>query len=226
VEKISKKSGKVTTKNQAKTIRAQRGELFIYPTVQLEDSSKNYLDLGFKIFTESPGGTKNLPAIVEVTKKDEKFLLTESAATSKKLHTYKATLERVVDGDTIRVILDLGFGIKHREIIRLAKINAAEIRSAEGKKASDELKKILRNVPFLILKTFQTDIYGRYICGCLFRREKGKKYQPAASCKGRNLFESAVAGKGIGGVVLEPAVSEKMRSKKAGLRRKSRLLFF
>ena len=86
----------------------------------------------------------------------------------KPTHTYKAELERVVDGDTIRVILDLGFGITHREILRLSQINAPESATKEGKRSTKELKEILKNVPFLIVKTNKTDIYGRYVADVFF----------------------------------------------------------
>lgn len=38
---------------------------------------------------------------------------------------------KIYDGDTITVILDLGFGITKREIIRLARIDTPEIRGEE-----------------------------------------------------------------------------------------------
>ena len=101
--------------------------------------------------------------MVESVKNGEKISLKKSKLNSDQLHTYKAYLDRVVDGDTIHVTLDLGFKIRHKEILRLAKINAPEAETFEGKKSSDALKKILAEVPFLIVKTNKTDIYGRYV---------------------------------------------------------------
>ncbi len=74
----------------------------------------------------------------------------------------------MVDGDTIHVTLDLGFKILHKEILRLAKINAPEATTFEGKKATEALKEILKTAPFLIVKTNKTDIYGRYIADVFF----------------------------------------------------------
>lgn len=45
------------------------------------------------------------------------------------MYTYKAKLERVVDGDTIDVYIDLGFDIHYRSRVRLAGINAPESRT-------------------------------------------------------------------------------------------------
>jgi endonuclease YncB( thermonuclease family) len=95
-------------------------------------------------------------------------------------YTYKAYLDRVIDGDTLHVTLDLGFKIRHKEILRLAKINAAEAATPEGKKAFAALQEILKDVPFLILKTNKTDIYGRYIADVFFGESSQKDPQKVA----------------------------------------------
>ena len=59
---------------------------------------------------------------------------------------YNAILDRVVDGDTIDVVLDLGFNVKlHKQRVRLAGIDTPESRTrnlaekALGLKAKDRL---------------------------------------------------------------------------------------
>ena len=52
--------------------------------------------------------------------------------TKQKLFHYKATVERVVDGDTIDVVLDLGFDISYRGRIRFQGINAPESRTRDA----------------------------------------------------------------------------------------------
>ncbi len=59
---------------------------------------------------------------------------------------YNASLDRVVDGDTIDVVLDLGFSVKlHKQRVRLAGIDTPESRTrnlkekALGFKAKDRL---------------------------------------------------------------------------------------
>lgn len=44
---------------------------------------------------------------------------------------YKCTIERVVDGDTVDAMIDLGFGIYHRARIRLASIDCPETRTTD-----------------------------------------------------------------------------------------------
>jgi len=45
------------------------------------------------------------------------------------LYTYKAKLQRVVDGDTVDLTIDLGFNIHHKVRCRLYGINTPEIRT-------------------------------------------------------------------------------------------------
>ena len=57
---------------------------------------------------------------------------------------------QVVDGDTIRCVLDLGFSILHKATIRLAGINCPETRTRNlvekelGKKAKARLKELVK----------------------------------------------------------------------------------
>ena len=147
-----------------KKLTFQRGRLFTYDLVEQE--SGNLVDCGFNIFTEIK--TKLPAGLIESTKKGAAFSLKKSDANLHQRHTYKARLDRVVDGDTIHVSLDLGFKIYHKEILRLAKIAAAETGAEGGAEATAGLKKILKDVPFLIIKTNKTDIYGRYIADVFF----------------------------------------------------------
>jgi len=154
------KNKKTTTKKSDEKIpqlKVKRGKLGTYTLTK-----EGEIDLGFNVFFRSN------QKISTVTKSD---------------YTYLATLERVVDGDTIHVKIDLGFGIMHREIIRLAKINAAESDTSEGKKATVALKKILNGVQFLILRTNKTDIYGRYVADVFFDEKKSATNpQKVADC--------------------------------------------
>ncbi len=78
----------------------------------------------------------------------------------------------------------------------LAKINAPEAETFEGKKSSDELKKILADVPFLIVKTNKTDIYGRYVAD-VFLAGKGETDAEKVASEGaylnQMLIDSGVA---------------------------------
>lgn len=89
------------------------------------------------------------------------------------MYQYKAKLDRVVDGDTIDLIIDLGFKITTHQRIRLAEINTSEIFSAkmdspEYKKgmAAKEFveKRLAANNNEVVIETDKlTGKYGRYI---------------------------------------------------------------
>ena len=54
-----------------------------------------------------------------------------TAVTKRKLFHYQACVVRVVDGDTIDVILDLGFDISYRRRVRFHGINAPQSRTKD-----------------------------------------------------------------------------------------------
>jgi len=165
---VLKKKKTATKKSDQKIpqLKVNRGKVFNYKI-----SGANEIDLGFNIFLTLKHSFK-AGEIVTVKKKGEKYFLKKSDLKLVQIHTYKAELERVVDGDTIHAKLDLGFGIKHHEILRLAQINAPEIATKEGKKSAANLKKILKDLPLLIVKTNKTDIYGRYVADIFFDKNK------------------------------------------------------
>ena len=50
---------------------------------------------------------------------------------------YTATIEQVVDADTLDLTVDLGFHVHLRQRVRLAGLDAPELRTPEGKAARD-----------------------------------------------------------------------------------------
>ena len=165
-------------KESTKKLSPRRGQLFSYNLVKFDGDENFQIDCGFNIFREVE---EALPAgdvqVVATTKKGKNYSLKKSTVAVKKLHTYKARLDRVVDGDTLYVILDLGFKTSHREKLRLRGINAPELNTLEGAKSSAALKRILKDVPFLVVKTSAVDVYGRYVCD-IFLSEKNKNSDP------------------------------------------------
>ncbi len=91
-------------------------------------------------------------------------------------YTYDAKVISVVDGDTIRCHADLGFGIIcDTQNIRLARINAAEMKgpdAAKAAKAKQALTDLLldKSVMIRTMKNHK-DRYGRYICEVWIKQE-------------------------------------------------------
>ncbi len=170
-QEISKSKPRTKLKS-VKKFTFQRGKLFSYKLAKFADTDSAFVDCGFGIFTEVKTDLENAGEILQSVKKGQGFALKKSTRNLHQLYTYKAFLEKVVDGDTLHVTLDLGFKIRHKEILRLGKINAPELKTDAGKKSCEALKKILQDVPFLIIKTNKTDIYGRYIAEVFFDEAK------------------------------------------------------
>ncbi len=96
---------------------------------------------------------------------------------TKKLYHYKAVVVSVYDGDTIHVDIDLGlYTWRMNEKIRLARINAPELRGAEkeqGRAARDYLRsRILGKKIFLETLKDRRGKWGRFL-GEIWLRENG-----------------------------------------------------
>jgi len=105
------------------------------------------------------------------------------------MYTYKIKeIAKVVDGDTIDVIIDLGFGLTKKERVRVAGIDTPESRTRDlyekklGLEAKDWLVKQLRRSD-LTIKTEKEGKYGR-ILGWLFTEEFSKSLNEVMVDKG------------------------------------------
>jgi len=84
------------------------------------------------------------------------------------MYEYSCTVDRVVDGDTIDVILDLGFDILYRSRVRLYGIDTPESRTrnkdekVRGKMASAYLKEAVDNGKKVIIETKLKDSKGKF----------------------------------------------------------------
>ncbi|MBF0103727.1 MAG: thermonuclease family protein [Deltaproteobacteria bacterium] len=83
------------------------------------------------------------------------------------LHVYKAVVESVVDGDTLLVRIDLGFNVWVAQRIRFRGINCAEM-SDGGEAAKTYVAEQLKDIPFIVIKTYKTDMYGRYVADVFY----------------------------------------------------------
>ena len=83
----------------------------------------------------------------------------------KPAYVYRAVVVRVVDGDTVDADIDLGFSTYTRQRLRLAGINAPEVRGGErveGEAAKQWLIDRLRNVDWVVTVETQKDRQGKY----------------------------------------------------------------
>lgn len=89
------------------------------------------------------------------------------------MYTYKAQLIKVVDGDTLDLMVDLGFNIHHKIRVRLLGVDCPETRTTDPEEKSRGLSakqftqeyvdKVMNDHGYLVVRTQYTDKYGRWL---------------------------------------------------------------
>ncbi|HUU00276.1 MAG TPA: DUF1016 N-terminal domain-containing protein [Myxococcota bacterium] len=93
------------------------------------------------------------------------------------LHTYFGMIEKIIDGDTLDVRIDLGFDVWRVERIRLRGIDTPEMDTQAGQAAKSFVIKTLKDVKTVAFKTYKTDIYARYIADVFYAPPECEKAQ-------------------------------------------------
>ena len=101
-------------------------------------------------------------------------------------YIYRGKLERVVDGDTIDALIDVGFDIWIKKRIRYSGIDTWESRTrnleekAKGLEAKARNKELLMEVSsksgYFRLKSFGVGKYGRVLGEVYIEDKEGKQY--------------------------------------------------
>ncbi|WP_449065010.1 hypothetical protein [Planomonospora algeriensis] len=79
---------------------------------------------------------------------------------------YAAAVAKVVDADTLDLLVDLGFGVSTRVRARLADVYAPELATPEGQEAAAFTRSwVEENGPEFLVRTFRDrkERYGRYL---------------------------------------------------------------
>lgn len=100
------------------------------------------------------------------------------------LYEYKAKLVRIIDGDTMEFVLDLGFNIKKQTVIRLLDVDTHEVHGNHSRKAIKEQKFAEKwfkkyyleeeEYPYLVQTLKDPDSFGRYLGRVYDRREESE----------------------------------------------------
>jgi len=101
-------------------------------------------------------------------------------------YIYRGKLERVVDGDTIDALIDVGFDIWIKKRIRYSGIDTWESRTrnleekAKGLEAKARNKELLMEISskpgYFRLKSFGVGKYGRVLGEIYIEDKEGKQY--------------------------------------------------
>ncbi len=86
-------------------------------------------------------------------------------------YTYEATIDRVIDGDTLLVIIEVGFRIKVHDKLRLRGIDTPELGTPEGERAKKFVEKILPVGSTIVVKSHKSrvDSHGRFVVDVFYR---------------------------------------------------------
>lgn len=88
------------------------------------------------------------------------------------LHVYRCEILRVVDGDTVDVNVDLGFGVLTRQRLRIYGVNSPEKNTEVGKAALQFVSELLYGASEVIIRTMKQssrseaekrEKFGRYL---------------------------------------------------------------
>jgi len=110
------------------------------------------------------------------------------------MYTYKAIITRVVDGDTFKADIDLGFKIKMSSTFRVLDLDTPEtyrpINEAErshGKQATSRAKELLLGKEVTLFSR-KKGKYGRYLCDVIL--ESGENFSEIMKREGLQKRES------------------------------------
>ena len=80
-------------------------------------------------------------------------------------YTYRATIERCIDGDTIVAMVDLGFHTLSRQTFRLVGVNCPEMNTQAGKDAREFTDLWFMSSKQCVIQTVKDkrEKYGRYL---------------------------------------------------------------
>lgn len=139
------------------------------------------LDLGFGIFKRLSARTQSRFApnqIIESLWDDAQKTYTFKASdrTAKDLFTYQAVVERVIDGDTLKVRVDLGFDLEHRETLRLRGVDAPEMTNKAGEAAKSFVSLYLKEADTIFIYTSRSDKYDRYLADVFVTGDSGEVF--------------------------------------------------
>jgi len=164
---------KADSQGTVPTLSFTRGRPRVYRVVTVPGKEGLFLDLGFRVrhaLVEVKGGHLKEEDCVEIVKKEGAWTFQRIEIAKEELFTYLAEVIKVVDGDTLLVLIDAGFDNFLEQRIRLKGIDCPEAGTPEGQKAKRFVSSRLNKLDFVIVKTHKdsTDKYDRYLADIFY----------------------------------------------------------
>lgn len=169
-QEIKKHKVAVATEGPIHQLKLTRGKLYTYTIDEFKRDKTQEdikaIDCGFNVFYELKLAQLARFAkdqIVETDKNDATYSVKSSERTAKDLYTFKAGIERIIDGDTLLTHVDLGFGTWKEHKLRFRGIDVPEVSTPQGERAKRFIEERLKQCAFVIIKTYKEEKYGRYL---------------------------------------------------------------
>ena len=153
----------------AARLRPSFGEPFTYRVVadQLLPEEPSAIDFGFH-HVWVPGA--DLPGFAGAVPGDRVTLAPARTGLRARvrddrpgLWTYPARVRRIVDGDTLDVVVDLQLGRRAFPRLRLRGVDTSELYTQKGEQARRFVEAELATCPAVVIATRRTDTYGRFL---------------------------------------------------------------
>ncbi len=109
------------------------------------------------------------------TKEGKKVKVKTLTRPTQAAYVYKALVERVIDGDTLLLRVDLGFTVWKEQRFRLAAIDCPALDEPGGREAFGYVRDQMAKVDFVMVKTSKIDIYGRYVAHVFYSLKTDRK---------------------------------------------------
>ena len=122
----------------------------------------------------------------------QRYRLIEDNKPRTKLYTYGAQVLKVIDGDTMWVEINCGFGVSIEEKLRLRGIDTPEVSSDEGVVARLFAAERLKVGDTIALTTSRSDLYDRYVADVFYLPQGAEGDAATALAKGRYLNRELV----------------------------------
>jgi hypothetical protein len=147
-----------------------KGTLYTYQIVKRKiisgDFSELVVDLGFSNYRDVDArliSNFSDGDVVASVPKDDAYRFSKSDRTAKDLYTYAAFVEKVVDGDTLKVHIDLGFETWTRQSLRLRGIDCPELKTKDGDAAKAFVQSHLKACDRIVVRSIKPDKFDRYL---------------------------------------------------------------
>ncbi len=156
IKKIKSRDPKAVSEEPAQELVAPiKGKLNTYriistssPEVEAEKTKPEDLriDLGFSNYLEIPKKYRRQFKEGDIVQSKKSALKRLKNGSALDLFTYKAKVLEVVDGDTLWLWIDLGFGFATRQRVRLRGVDAPEVTTRDGQAAKEFVERELSSL--------------------------------------------------------------------------------